>query len=238
MSAVVVESAVGRVEVAGGLLSRAVGWVQSAAAGAGDRAVHLTGVRLIVGPSVRHPRVYSPGWGRVPVSAGYAVTVAATDRYRLAVATIELPEVDGGLAPDVAVTVPRAELVAAVKSWGRQPAFATVTVGVEQDRAASLVRVETAVPVMTSVTMRSVEGSFPDVGRLLPEFDGVEHGPVQLGFNAAFLQDFAAAARKVDRDATLLLAGSCPDKAFGVQVHAPGSPLYCYGLLMPVRPGR
>ena len=139
MSAVVVESAVGRVEVAGGLLSRAVGWVQSAAAGAGDRAVHLTGVRLIVGPSV---------------------------------------------------------------------------------------------------PMRSVEGSFPDVGRLLPEFDGVEHGPVQLGFNAAFLQDFAAAARKVDRDATLLLAGSCPDKAFGVQVHAPGSPLYCYGLLMPVRPGR
>ena len=208
----------------------ALAWVESAAV-----RMRVPGrfsgihVRWGDGPG-EHPPFYGPGWQRCEVS-GPALTVAATDRYRLMVATVRLGSEYAGMASGC-VELHRPDLLAVVKGWSKPvPADAPVRFRAAEGQ----VQVSTATTTHMLTAMAGHE--FPQIGRLLPDVAGGSERTEHVQFNAAFLRDIADAARKIDPGDPLVdLAPGDQDRAVVFRTRPTGDDQVVYrGLLMPVK---
>ncbi len=208
----------------------ALAWVESAALR--ERVPgRFSGIHLRWGDGTGvHPPFYGPCWEQCEVS-GPALTMAATDRYRLMVATVRLGSEYAGM-PSGCVDLHRPDLLAVVKGWPK-PVHADARVTFRAGDGQVQVSTATTTHMLTAM----VGHEFPQIGRLLPDVTVGDERARYVQFNAGFLRDIADAARKIDPGDPLVdLAPGDQDRAVVFRTRPTGDDQVVYrGLLMPVK---
>lgn len=229
-------------------LQAAIDWVGHAAS-RDDTLPTLTAVQFRYGPATEHPGHYRSGFPlERQYPTGYAVTLATTDRYRLAYATTLLADTDTVTEQPPAGTflIPAKDLIAAAKAWpkakARQTAPVTVTI-TATEQMIDITAHDPATLASATTSVRTVLGDFPKYDRLLPSTDPERHGTAAIAVTPAYLQGFTAAATKVTKTLTgippIQLGFTAPKKPIAITVDAGfDSRVQFSGLLMPVRTDR
>ena len=238
-------------------LTQAITWVAPAASKDSDRG-GFSGINITYGPAEEHVPHYDPTkqWQRKPVS-GYALTLAATDRYRLHWSTLVVPTVEDRPSqgqwdtPSGSLTLPAKELAAISKTWPK-PTRATggmpyrVRITFTPGQPQSAIRLEVLEPVaeqvISSQSLREPEtNSFPKYTTLVPVPDN-SHSSADVAFNPEFLADMAAAANKLKVSGMAFHLPAAQDKgreqvrrACLVTLNDPEASVSHSAILMPVK---
>jgi hypothetical protein len=186
----------------------ALAWVTPASASTNDRNNAFAGVHFTYGPGTEHAPHWNSQWVKVPTER-YAVTLAATDRYRLAYSTIEVPTVEGAPEPSASgmFVLDTKELLNAAKVWGKpRKGMPSPLARLVHDVEANTVALSLVDPITDQASSTNVlqvselpTTNWPKYQRLLPDVDATQ--PMALvNVNAAFLADFAKSAVKVNRN--------------------------------------
>lgn len=220
-------------------ITDALNWTIPAAAK--DHALEaITGIQFTVGVPASHPGHYDLGWNRVLPTAT-ALTLAATDRHRLHWATVPVAEAAGTPDPTVGFQfiVGAADLASAMKSWPKVPArgvplMATATFSF--DRACSRVDIRANyLHVTATASYRTVEGTFPNVGPLVP-WAWSDCAAEGIGLSATYLGSLTAAALKSgSKSSPLRFRLNGPAKPLAVSASTTEDLVQRSALLMPVR---
>jgi hypothetical protein len=226
----------------------ALTWVTPASASTKDRNNAFAGVHFTYGPGAEHAPHWNAQWVKEPTER-YAVTLAATDRYRLAYSTIEVPTVEGAPAPSVSGTfvLDTKELLTAAKVWGRpRRGMPSPLVRIVHDVEANTVALSLVDPITDQASSTNVlpvsesTSNWPTYRALLPDVDASK--PMALvNINAAFLADFAKSATKVNRNGSevLSLAPYHAEKAIPVRPYWDAdATVHHSAILMPIRLNR
>lgn len=238
-------------------LTQAITWVAPAAAKDSDRS-NLTGINITYGPAEEHVPHYDPAqqWQRKPAS-GYALTLAATDRYRLHWSTLVVPtveELSRGQwdTPSGSLTLPAKELAAVAKTWPK-PTRATggmphrVRITFTPGQVAGDVRLEVLDPnaehatASQTIQLDTDRTAFPKYKTLVPVPDN-SHSPADVVLNPDFLAGMASAAKalKVSGMAFHLPAATDKDReqvkrACLITLNDPESVVSHSAILMPIK---
>ena len=157
----------------------------------------LSSIYLRIGPSDAHPGTYRADWSR-RMPKGAAITLAATDRYRLHWATVDIDVSED--VPRFDFMVPGAELLTAAKSWPKRTrGFAAdleqLAIDVPADALAATFTAR-FLDVTASSSLRLTDGTFPRFDSLMPwDFEG-DADPVGH-YSPTYLAQMATAAAKV-----------------------------------------
>lgn len=223
-------------------LTNAITWT-SPAASTDER---LDSICFTYGPAAKHAAHYTPSGARKPFT-GYALSLAATDRYRLHWSTTTVP--DGPTETDAlagSFCVKAKALVAAAKSWpkpprGEAPGIRFVRITFTPDLADE-VRLEAMVgdQVIALNVLPSEASTFPKYESLVPKMSN-DTGPSIAAFAPAFLMDLAKASKALFKDSCLVFhfqEDATAKKAALVFPNNFSEQAACSAILMPVKVNR
>lgn len=201
-------------------------------------------VNFIFGEPAQHTPHYDRDWIKVPAKS-YALSVAATDRYRLSYATIsgaqvtdttDLTSIDAGGS----FSVPVKELKAAMKAWPKPTSIGStdVMVAFKVESSQVTVSVTDHGQLTTQAVLPTInDRPFPRYKDLIPDVPRGRSEAVFFTLNSSFVQQMGAAAAKVnDRSAGISFAPSHPNKAIPVRTHWDADSLSHFSaIIMPIR---
>lgn len=221
-------------------LQDALTWVAPCAA-TGRVPENLRSIEVRIAEAGSHAPHYGKDWGHV-TAEGRAVSLAATDRYRLGWCTILTTGDDDSATGDATFLLDAKALAAAVKSLPKSKRGMpenTVRFTFDQDtQLVTLDALEYGTDLVSSVKFQTVPGSFPKYQALIPDVTLPDYTAEVFHVNAAFVADFAKAAVKVHPEGTLRIAPraekACAVATAWVDDYAPRFS----AILMPVRTPR
>lgn len=192
-------------------LARAIAWVAPAAAKDSARNTsYYIGINLTFGHADYHAPHFEPakGW-KSKLIGDYAISVAATDRYRLHWATVNVPAIEDTTVgveyaiPSGSITLPAKELATVAKTWPK-PSRATIMpnrirITFIEDDSLAPVRFDVLEPaadiVVASQTIRpDSQQTFPKYARLVPAVDNTTSA-ASVAWDPAFMADLASTAK-------------------------------------------
>lgn len=223
-------------------LRRALEWVIPSASSPADRSPYSV-VHFLFGAPEQHTPHYDKRWDLVPATS-YALSVAATDRYRLSYATIsgaqvkdtnDLTSIDAGGT----FVVPLKELKAAMKAWPKpKGSHEDVLIAFRNEGTQVTVTVTENGQLAQQTFLPTEDMSFPKYKGLIPPVPENRTEAPYFTLNAHFLQQMAAAATKVNGRGGVGLSFSPmdPQKAIPVRTHWDAdATTHFSAIIMPIR---